>query len=197
MQPSISAAVLGMVLLGLPLEASGADGTPVAGRLVAETTQSVENIREIAVRTSDKDETSRQLKALFHEVLEAYGYRVDPLSGTVLTFQWNGPFGQSAPRSPMQIVGEGGNRTAPKLGFNLTLAMPRTRSGDQVYTLGCSLSGDQGELWKAKAVAKSSSADTGEVARVLVGQLVHHLGRAVRDTAFRGRPADAPTRRTN
>lgn len=191
MRQSSRIAKLALVLLTLPLEAHGAESFALDGRLTAESPGSAEGIHEVALRAPDTEETSVRIKAIFHDVLEAYGYRVDPLSNAVLTFQWSGPFGRNAPSSQVQAYGQGGSRTAPSLGFSLTLAMPSGRKGDLVYTLGCRLSNEQGVLWKAKAVATSASRDSARVARVLVRQLIHHLGSTVEDTGFRGPPTDS------
>jgi len=166
---------------------------PLSGRLTAEAvTGLIPAGREVHLTGLDRTDRASLVRGVFNDVLEEYGFRLDIAAPLTMELRWGGAY-EAAPerKSRVNLFGEAGSRTAPSIGLNLNLSMPRTGSdgkGAPVYTLGCQLLAKRGTVWKAKAVAVSDSDDLKGITTILARQLVNALGKTVSDEPFDASP---------
>lgn len=122
-------------------------------------------------------ETPEEMKAIFGQVLEQKGYRIDPVGDTVVVVRWSGLFreGELPPR--FQAQAKGGSQSKTELGFSIRLGSPAARDGEATYTIGASIANPDGEIWKGKVIYVSSSTNKNRIMRAMINRLVDVFGR--------------------
>lgn len=134
--------------------------------------------------------TPEEMKAIFGQVLEQKGYRIDPIGDTVVVVRWSGLFrdGELPPR--FQAQAKGGNQSKTELGFSIRLGSPPERDDEATYTIGASIANPDGEIWKGKIIYVSSATKKSRIMRAMIDRLVDAFGQELPEASDKGRLAD-------
>lgn len=152
---------------------------PYSVAITAERVQEVPVPKSLKVYYEGIPGPPEQMKAIFSAELERRGYRLDPISGTIVTVRWLGPFGASDKTPRFRPLGGGGSQSRTELGFAITLGRPALKDGGPTYTIGASIASSQGELWKGKVIAVTESRQKSRIMRSMIDRLVGAIGLAI------------------
>lgn len=117
-----------------------------------------------------------KMRAIFHEELEHRGFRLDPVSATVMTVRWDGPFREDSRVDRLKLRGQGGSQSRTELGFAIVLGSPNAGEGETTYSLGASIGDRDDEIWKGKVIAVTDSMQKSLILRRMVRQLLDTVG---------------------
>lgn len=156
----------------------------VAGEMKAEVLRQAPLPKNLHVRLDNQIAGADKVRAIFHDVLDRRGYRIQSTSEFELLVRWDGQIEDSGFESRFRPEGRVGSNSAASLGLSIMLSSPNAREGEETYTVGCQLSDRDGHVWKAKIVAVSGDTNRTRIVRYLAERLVDAMGRELPPTAF-------------
>lgn len=171
-------------VLSAALQAPPAAAQRLAGEMKAEVVRQAALPERLHVRLDRDVAGADTVRAIFHDVLDRRGYRIDETSEFELLVRWDGQLDEDGFESRFRPEGRVGSNSAASLGLSIMLASPNAQDGEETYTVGCQLSDGTGHVWKAKIVAVSADTNRTRIVRYLAERLIDAMGQEVAPAPF-------------
>lgn len=175
---------MALALLAAVIPPAPALAQRLAGEMKAEVVRAAALPERLHVRLDRAVDGADTVRAIFHDVLDRRGYRIDTASDYELLVRWDGRLAGNGFQSRIRPEGRVGSNSANSLGLSILLESPAAGDGEETFTVGCLLSDASGPVWKARIVAVSADRDRERIVRFLAERLIDRMGEAVGRTAF-------------